>query len=348
MSDKTEGDSAHEGSAASDDALEAALAKGTEGYDEAEATTVLEAGSDAGEEGVTEDSIEGGEESSETAKADSDSVAGEGEEGAGDQAEKLIAPQHWPEKDRELFGKQSRESQEYLLRREREYTEGINRKSAEVAEVRKALEPIDMQLRQNGTTPGAAVAQLVAWHQALQQNPKDALPKLAKLYGVDLSALSDGAALEYVDPAVQALQQQVQQLTAHIQTTQTNSQQQQFQAVQNEISTFATATDESGNLKHPYFDRVRGYMGALFSSSPDMTLEKAYEAAVFADPELRQAKLASEREAERKAAEKARLEAVDKAKKAGQPIKGAGLTSARKTKPTLDQAINASLAEFGA
>jgi len=87
-------------------------------------------------------------------------------------------------------------------------------------------------------------------------------------------------------------------------------------AVELELNSFAQAQDEDGNLKRPYFDRVRQNMSLLFQSDQNgtMTLEKAYNKAVLLDDELSET-VNQELLLKEKLKQKAALDKVKKNKK---------------------------------
>lgn len=52
------------------------------------------------------------------------------------------------------------------------------------------------------------------------------------------------------------------------------------------LTEFSSATDESGQPAHPFFQDVRADMGAILTANPNYSLEQAYNAAVHARPDL--------------------------------------------------------------
>jgi hypothetical protein len=150
----------------------------------------------------------------------------------------------------------------------------------------------------------------------LRKDPQNAIAWLANQYGVDMAAIGNDPAAEdeFADPEVKAIKQQVAQLTGFIQNQQTQQQSQVQASTQSFIDQFAAETDANGNPKHPHFDRVRGVMGSLISSHNAKDLETAYEMAVYADPELRQAQVKAIAAAQSQ--DNVKTEAVKKAKKA--------------------------------
>lgn len=302
---------------------------------------------------------DGAEDGPETVEADSDSDtegASEEPEPAGD----LIAPDHWPEDQREVFGELPRKAQEIWMDRERQIHSWVSQKGQEYAAIDRALEPIQEQARLHGRTPDQVITQLVGWHGRLSEGKPEDFVALARLYGVDLAQQRPDAPDEevFVDPHVEALRQtneqlqgQIQQLTQQMTGFNQSREAEVSQQVNNAITVFSSARDESGNLAHPYFDRLRPVMSVLMKSGQAKTLEEAYEAAEWQDPTLRQQKIAALQTQQVTAAvqevRETQTEAVQKAKGVrnvrSSPVKAPGANS----KLGLDESISAALDQAG-
>jgi hypothetical protein len=194
-----------------------------------------------------------------------------------------------------------------------------------------------------------AVRQLLAAHDYLRKDPANAIAWLANQYGVDIGAIGNDPALEdeFADPQVKQLQQQVAQLTGFIQNQQTQQQSYEQASTQSFIDQFAAETDASGNPAHPHFETVRSVMGSLISSGNATDLKSAYEAAVYANPELRQEEL--KRVAARQSQAKVKTEAVQKAKKAQRSKVRGSATPAAQALPanaSIRDTINASIRQL--
>jgi hypothetical protein len=183
-------------------------------------------------------------------------------------------------------------------------------------------------IRRNGHTPAQAVGQLFAWFQALAANPKEAFPALAKSYNFDLAsvvqpqtpppaAAANGQATppaqaqageipEPVKNYISGLEQKIVDLTSavtnKIGSLETNWQRESENKTQEILMTWAK--------DKPHFEEVRKHMGYLIGSGavplkPDgkIDLDKAYDMAIFAVPEVREKVLAAQAEEQRKQAE---------------------------------------------
>ena len=237
--------------------------------------------------------------------------------------EPMAAPNHWPKDFAAKFEALEAPAQHMFMERYKDLEGDYTRKTQEIAKYKKRneafdeiMQPFKGDFERAGMDEVGAVRQLLAAHDYLRKDPQNAIAWLANQYGVDMAAISNDPAAEdeFADPQVKQLQQQVAQLTGFIQNQQTQQQSQVQQSTQSLIDQFAAETDANGNPKHPHFDRVRGVMGSLISSENAKDLATAYEMAVYADPELRQAQVKAMAAAQSQ--DNVKTEAVKKAKKA--------------------------------
>lgn len=167
----------------------------------------------------------------------------------------------------------------------------MTRKEQEYADYRKRLDPIyevvkpyEQHWQMQGMDTVSGVRQLMTYAEALARDPASMIPKLAEMYGVDLQSLV--AEQPYVDPMVQTLQQQLQQVQSQFQQHQQYAQQQQYARLNQEIQAFQTAVDEQGNPKAPHFDRVFDGMVQLARAGLATSIQEAYDKAVALNPEV--------------------------------------------------------------
>lgn len=206
------------------------------------------------------------------------------------------------------------------------------------------IEPYAQQWAQQGIDPVSGLRQVMSYADALAKDPQGTLLQLAQEYGVDLRAAMDEQ--PWVDPVVSQLQQQVQQLTAHITNQGDQSRQSQQQALVREIQAFETEKDADGQLLRPYFGEVFQDMLTLAQLGHAKTPAQAYEMATRFNPAIAQRIAADQqRAAEQAAIAKARqtTAATSKAVNASGITKGKGQPS-RGTE-SLDDALNAVWAE---
>jgi hypothetical protein len=241
-------------------------------------------------------------------------------------------------------------------------------------ELDQVLQPRMDVIRRHGHTPAQAVNQLFAWFEALSANPQAAFPALAQSFKFDLKSLPGmvaQAAQAAVDPAkalpavkpedippyVKTLEQQIAEIKQGF-TQQigqlSNTFAQQTQAKTEEILA-------NWSKDKPYFEEVRKMMAHLIQSQAvaplpngSADLDKAYDMALYALPEVRQKVLAEQAE-KAEAARKAKLDAekkaqqaqADKARKAsGSVVGGApGSPSTAQGKPKKSKSVRESIME---
>jgi hypothetical protein len=170
----------------------------------------------------------------------------------------------------------------------------------------------------------------------------------------------DNLAELLVDPAVKQLEARLAQLQGIVEGNERQKQEAEraryynsVNAINRELTTFRQALDDAGNLKYPHFDTVKGHMGALMDADPELVsmpdgqdkLQKAYEMAVYARPDLRQSFI--EAEAQRRIQEAQKKQEAARAKKVTAVKPAAGVVSTRPKAVTLDDAISSSMSKFG-
>ena len=298
------------------------------------------------EDSTTEDSIEDpGEDPIEEAEDETEEPEEESEEET-EEEEAISAPEHWAAKDRELFEKQPREAQNFILRRHKEMEADYTRNKQELASIRKRGEAIDDVLtpyRQEWALSGmddvGAIRTLLAYHDALKNNPLNAIQHLAQTYGADLSQLGSQ---EQIDPALAQVRQELQQLRSEQQTTQQQAQQRTQQELVTQIQNFENEKDDNGNLTHPHFAEVYDKMVRLFQTNGAENLQDAYNMALATRPDL-QSQLqhkAQEKSKEEGRSRKAKL--AQRAKKAASGVTSSG-ASVKKPSASLEDDLRVAL-----
>lgn len=242
-----------------------------------------------------------------------------------DEETTLSAPDHWPADRKAIFAELTPSAQQAWLDRETEFERGIQEKSQNAAQYRQQLdryneivEPIRQQLAMFGQDEYQWMRQMAGYTQMLNTDPVGVIKAVAQQYGVDLSSLSGQSSEEFVDPQVQELRDQINNLQRQIQEREEHSTRQATESQTQAIESFRSAKDASGNLLHPHFDAVfqdlivmaQGYVA---SGQKPPELQSLYERAVLMHPELTaQDQQKAQAEAERKRKE----EEAKKAKRA--------------------------------
>lgn len=286
-------------------------------------------------EETEEEEVEASTETETKEEEEPEEAAEEAEEEAADEeGEAAEAPEHWSAEDKAAFEALPDELKPMWLEKSKSLEGGYQEKFQALARDRQTLErlkPVDAafepyreRLALEGVSEAQVVQRLLAAQTYLERAPGEAIEWLAKSYGVDLTRYAPKAAAEddFIDPTIAPLKQEIDGLKAQINQRTQQEQAQSQQQLYGQIASFREAKDEAGQPKHPHFDRVRAHMGAFMAADPSLTMDDAYERAVWAAPELRD-DLLKAREAEAaKAREEARKKEVEKAKKAGKSKTG--------------------------
>ncbi len=305
--------------------------------DEQDSEETLE-GADSKEE-ETADSEEPGDDATDQTEEGEDDPAVEAK------AEPVIdPPARFSEKDKETFRSLPREAQEILAARNQEMEADYTRKTTEIAEQRKAteainaaVEPYRPYLASLSISPERAFSTLLGADYQLRNGTPEQKVKFAvqlvRDYGINLADISEQSEDDAVAPEIAQVNQRISGIERVIQSSQTQAQTQLTQNAEAQVTVFAEEKDDAGDLVHPHFAEVRAVMGALVSANPELDVQTAYENAVWANPQLREADLAKQRQEADKATEQRRAEATKtaeqekrvkakKAKKAANGVKG--------------------------
>jgi hypothetical protein len=244
-------------------------------------------------------------------------------------------PASWKGTAKAKFAALDPEIQQEVLRREGDFHKGVEQYKQAAGfgqEVHKAIQPY-MQtlqgLQQQGVTPAAAIERLMNHDHVLrygtQEQKREAVARLVQAYGVDMTQ-----ALPYVDPQVEQYKQEIARRDQMLQQfTQTQAQREQAEL---------NSQIEAARQGKEYFDEVRPHMAALLQAGQAKDLNDAYDQAVWARPDLRQAMLAKQQEA-------LRIEQAEKAKAAKQAaavnVSARGTFPAAKAVPDMKEDIRA-------
>lgn len=277
-----------------------------------------------------------------------------------DQPEVVPAPVGWSDEDRAHFAALPPELQKVVLRRESEREKALSQKSQEFADHKRRLDALDKVIsphRQtwelNGLTEEQALGRLFAAQKLLSERPEQALAYLARQHGVDLARLSQPRPAANGAPVNNQLLQRLERLEGTLsKADQARISEQQGQ-IERTIQSWSAETGKDGQPLRPHFEAVHDHMTQLLPmirqrepgiAHVDM-LNKAYDMAVYANPDVRQVLLDAQARSDqaRKAAE-ARHKA-EAARKASSSIAGDGGTGAPKMMD-VDEAVSAAMAHF--
>jgi len=234
------------------------------------------------------------------------------------------APISWTAEKRQAFTTLPKDVQQYIVEREREAQRLISQKSEEydktirnTKEVVSALEPYRQNFAKRGISEAQAIQHLLQANDFLEKNPEEAIRKLAELNGIDLAEIAQQA--DTVDPQIQHLKRELNELKGVYSQQQQQSQEQYYQQLDHFVQSFEAATDAEGNKMFPLVSdpAFEGLMATevtrLKQVNPQLPLDgllkTAYENTVWLHPELREQEIKKRTgisEARRIAEEKAR------------------------------------------
>ena len=170
----------------------------------------------------------------------------------------------------------------------------------------EAIKPYEAMIRSENSDPIKTVQSLLNTAYRLRsgtpQQRGQLVMQIAQQYGADLSQYPSANAentekqeipelQQYLNP----LQEKINNLEQVYASQQQVAQQQTQQEAVTSISGFQNETDEKGNIKNVYFDDVRNDMADQIESAErqgrQLSLDKAYETACWANPQIRSVKL---------------------------------------------------------
>lgn len=174
-------------------------------------------------------------------------------------------------------------------------------------DIKDVITPYMPIITAEGGNPISAVQSLLNTAYLLRtgtpEKKAELVRQIAQQYGVDLG---QAAQAPQVDPVLSSVQQELQQLKQFFTTQQQTQEQAQQQQLLQEIQAFAA------DPKHPHFEQVKSLMAPLLASGQAKDLQEAYDMACHANPSIRSTILQAQ-DAEKKAKQKAELEAKKKA-----------------------------------
>ena len=124
-----------------------------------------------------------------------------------------------------------------------------------------------------------AINRLLTWEAQIRNNPAQAIPALARQYGLDLASIAQNPG-SHQPPQDVSVTQQLQQLVQQaVQPVQSEMQRIQTERAAGEIAQFSK--------DKPYFEKVKTTMGQLMAQGAAIDLDKAYQMATWNNPEIR-------------------------------------------------------------
>jgi hypothetical protein len=243
------------------------------------------------------------------------------------------------------------------------------RKSQELAETRKGVEPLlgevkrlEPLLQRWQTTPqdfmvrsaqvvnsltSPNVQERVSTVANLVQHYQVPLDGLLHALGIPIPQVGQDGQVAPLDPTALQLRQTVSGLERKLQQMEEQSKTFERQRVEAEFNAIGQTKDENGAARYPHFDRVRQPMIQLVADGLAESWDQAYSKAVRLDDELHTQVMQEERTKALAEQERQRQEAVEKAKKAA-PVRTSNGSPNGAAKPKgLDAHLDAALDRAG-
>lgn len=278
-----------------------------------------------------------------------EAASGDAEKAKESLPQALEPPKHWADADKTLFAKAPPEIQQRWLAREAEQQKGLDGKFQEIAGFKREREvldemfaPLARDLELRGISRPQFIQSLLGAHKYLASEPQKAIRWLAEQYNVDLSTLNEQA---QSNPQAEALMREIHGLKTQVNGFMSVQQQAEHQANYGKVESFAEAKDDKGQLLHPHFDEVAADVLTLMKAGTK-DLGQAYTKAVRMNDEVWTKVQAEKAAADKKAADIARLNEINKAKRAGVTSETREAKDKSASPSTLRQDLEAQFANF--
>jgi hypothetical protein len=259
-------------------------------------------------------------------------------------------PSSWKKEAQAKFATLPPDIQAEVMRREADMHKGLDqyKQNAERAQAYdKVFQPYMPTIQKLGLTPEVAVSELMKTDHNLRYGTpaqKVAIVQdILKQYQIDPSWF-DQIPNNSVDPQIGQLQSQFQTLQAQ----QAEWQKQQKEMIESQQTEVLNSTISEFAKSHEHFDLVRDQMADLIqgagASGRNLSMNEAYEQAIWANPTVR-ATLLAKQQAEARATAQAKAEAAKKA--AAVNVRTRGTLPAQKAATSIDETIRAKAQELG-
>ncbi len=242
----------------------------------------------------------------------------------------IDAPVSWSGDMKAKFATLPPDVQQYVAQRDRETHAEISKLGQAV----RMIEPVGRLLQEHrdsfnarGVSYAQGLQQLLSAQRALDTDPASAIVHLANTYGVDLGQLtgSEGGSPQqgFLLEQIKTLTSELNALKGNIGNREAMEAQKREQELIERVSTFASKRPDFEELSADIYRQVEALKLGQPNLSMEELLEKAYEAARWANPKTR-SKLIEEqtKEAEKKRMEAAQKQAEAARKAAGVNVKG--------------------------
>lgn len=283
----------------------------------------------------------------------------------------IAPPAHWDAQKREAFGALPPEAQKIVNDLAKGFEADHTRKTTELAEDRKFATNVRslindthrQQLRSAGMDETAGIAHLLRLNDYATSNPEGYVRWVVENTGLDPRRLFPEYFAGQDEQQGYKPQQQypaqsdetlrfLQTLASKVEGMERSGEQQIVRQADRAIDRFKNDVDESGAARYPHFARVEPLMTELLTTPKYQAIEdfgerlaKAYDAAVYMDPDVRTQIVDSDVQ-KRMRDEQAKAD-VAKARRAQAPVRAAP-TGAPRAKPnSIDDALSNAMSTIG-
>ncbi len=235
----------------------------------------------------------------------------------------IVPPAAWSAAAKAQFSTLPPVIQQEVMKREKDMNEGLAQRQQQAERFNRLdslLAPRRERFQLAGQDEFQAVQSLFAAQDFLERNPQEGIAYLARQYGVNLASFAQGqqgqAAQQPMHPVIQQLSQQVQSLSSVV----AQQREAEAQAVQSQLE--AQVAEFQNDPKNIYFENVRGEMSKLVTAFPSLSLQEAYERAIWANPEIRPLLLQDQQKQALAQAEQQKRAKADAARRASGSVTG--------------------------
>ena len=239
------------------------------------------------------------------------------------------APSSWKKEAAAEFDKLPPHVQDEVLRRETDFHKGIEgfKTHADLGRtIERTLQPYMQTIQQLGVTPDVAISSLLKADAGLRYGTPEQkaahLAGLAQTYGIDLGQV---AQVPPKDQYTFQLEQRLAQIEQNEIRLRQEQQEQERESLNSELQAFLETGAE-------HFEVVKEDMAALLQAGRAKDYRDAYDKAVYANPQTRQALLEQQRQEALKQANAAAL--ANRAKAASVSVRGSSPASGSGAAPS--------------
>lgn len=243
----------------------------------------------------------------------------------------VVAPVSWAADAKALWASLPPAIQQAVSKRETEMANGGRQWSEEKRRFETTLAPLAQETARLGMSVEQGLNALLSAHHRLNRDPAGAIAQLAQQYGVDLATLASNPPAEQsrFDPMVSQLTQHVSSLESQLQGFLQNQTMGVVDKFAAENPHYAAVEEQIASLIPLIQQREPGL-------SPSEVLTKAYDQAIWLNPDVRQKLIDEQAQTAQQQQQQALQAKAQKAAKAAVSVKGSsnGVAPAPKAPPS--------------